>query len=203
MGDCQILPAMLFLNHLFSPNAPHLQIRAVSSSGWCAIGPLANCARACQSHECLGREQSIAKTGHATGLAERQGCDPWLPGLSMVFHHVFKPKGVCMYCTWIVFDRYMCSYMWCCPDASDTQSRSSSAGTDAYADSQCRMCIEFVQRAAAGMRPKKFCKAIPGISAGTSLDNFDVKRRYATFCLSTTFELNQILQFFANVCRRL
>lgn len=38
-------------------------------------------------------------------------------------------------------------------------------GTDAYADSQCRMCIEFVQRAAAGMRPKKFCKAIPGMYA--------------------------------------
>ncbi|CAK9079974.1 Copia protein [Durusdinium trenchii] len=34
-------------------------------------------------------------------------------------------------------------------------------GTDAYADSQCRMCLEFVQRAAAGLRPKNFCKAIP------------------------------------------
>ena len=36
-------------------------------------------------------------------------------------------------------------------------------GTAAFADSQCRLCIEFVQRAAAGMRPKQFCNAIPGI----------------------------------------
>ena len=46
VGDCQILPAMLFLNHLFSPNAPHLQIRAVASSGWCAIG---SSGKLCQS----------------------------------------------------------------------------------------------------------------------------------------------------------
>jgi len=36
-------------------------------------------------------------------------------------------------------------------------------GTAAFADSQCRLCIEFVQRAAAGMRPKQFCNAIPGM----------------------------------------
>ena len=41
-------------------------------------------------------------------------------------------------------------------------------GTDAYADSQCRMCLEFVQRAAAGLRPKNFCKAIPSASGAKS-----------------------------------
>ncbi|CAE6922716.1 GIP [Symbiodinium natans] len=34
-------------------------------------------------------------------------------------------------------------------------------GTPEYADSQCRMCVEFVQRAAAGLKPKAFCNAIP------------------------------------------
>ncbi|CAJ1368205.1 unnamed protein product [Effrenium voratum] len=33
--------------------------------------------------------------------------------------------------------------------------------SDQFKDSQCRLCLEFVQRAAAGLRPKGFCKAIP------------------------------------------
>ena len=122
-------------------------------------------------------------------------------GFLMVFHHVIKRKGVCMYCAWIVFHHCMCSFMCCCPDTSDIQSRSSNAGTDTYADSQCRMCIEFVQRAAAGMRPKNFCKAIPGISAGTTLDCFEVKQHHATRCLSTTYELNRIVPYLATVYR--
>lgn len=36
-------------------------------------------------------------------------------------------------------------------------------GTPEYADSQCRLCVEFVQRAAAGMKPKAFCNAIPSM----------------------------------------
>lgn len=35
--------------------------------------------------------------------------------------------------------------------------------TEAHQDSECRLCVEFAQRAAGGLRPKKFCSAIPNM----------------------------------------